>query len=84
MPIYPNDPAFNGILPTQLRRGSLAKVENYVPAQGELVFSTTTNQVFVGDGVTVGGHLVTGGAVVDFDFGTFSNPQVFSLDLGTF
>ena len=83
MPIYPDDPAFNGILPLQLRRGSLDKVENYVPAQGELVFSTSTNQVFVGDGTTVGGHLVTGGAVQSLDFGTFSSPASFTLDLGS-
>jgi hypothetical protein len=82
MPIYPNDPAFGGIQPTQLRRGTFAKVQNYVPASGELVFSTSTYQVFVGDGSTIGGHLVTGGGGGNLDFGTITVPAGFTLDLG--
>jgi hypothetical protein len=82
MPTYPSD---YQIPPFQLRRGSLAQVTNYVPAQGELVFSTSTNQVYVGDGNTVGGILVAGGgAGGDLDFGTFTAPAGFTLDLGTF
>lgn len=84
MPIYPNDPAFGGIAPRQLRRGDLAQVQNYVPADGELVFSTSTRQLYVGDGNTVGGHLITGGTSQNFDFGTFSNPAGFTLDMGSF
>ena len=84
MPIYPNDPAFNGFLPLQLRRGSLAKTQNYVPAEGELVYSTTTYQVYVGDGTTVGGWLVSGGGTGgNLDFGSILVPAGFSLDLGT-
>lgn len=84
MPIYPNDPAFEGFLPLQLRRGELAKTQNYVPAEGELVYSTTTYQVFVGDGTTVGGWLVGtgGGGGGSLDFGYITAPAGFSLDLG--
>ena len=59
MPFYPNDPFFNGIAPSQLRRGSLAQVQQYVPAAGELVLSTDTTQLYVGDGTTVGGLLIS-------------------------
>lgn len=83
MPIYPNDPAFGGFLPLQLRRGSYAKTQNYVPAEGELVYSTTTYQVFVGDGTTVGGWLVSGGGGGNLDFGYITAPAGFSLDLGS-
>ena len=68
MPVYPNDPFFGGIEPKQLRRGSAAEVANYVPALAELVYSTTTNQLFCGDGTTVGGLPITGGAA-NYDFG---------------
>lgn len=68
MPIYPDNPFFQGIAPKQLRRGSLAEVQNYVPAVAELVYSTSTNELFAGDGVTVGGIPITGGAS-NYDFG---------------
>lgn len=68
MPVYPNDPFFGGIAPKQMRRGSAAEVANYVPAMGELVMSTNTNQVFVGNGQIVGGIAITG-AANNFDFG---------------
>jgi hypothetical protein len=81
MPTYPSDYT---IPPFQIRRGELNKVADYVAAEGEMVYSTTTNKVYVGDGVTVGGILVSGGAGGDLDFGTFSTPAGFSLDLGAF
>jgi len=82
MPIYPSDYVTP---PLQLRRGPTAKVSDYVAAQGELVFNTSTNQVYVGDGVTVGGILVTGGGGGgNLDFGTFAAPAGFTLDLGIF
>jgi len=40
----------------QMRRGALAQVQTYQAAQGEMVISTTTNEVFIGDGVTTGGR----------------------------
>ena len=83
MPIYPNDPYFGGIAPKQLRRGSLAEVQNYVPALAELVYSTTTNQLYVGNGSTAGGLLLTG-AGGGLDFGYILAPAGFSLDLGSF
>jgi hypothetical protein len=82
MPIYPNDYVQP---PLQLRRSGIAKVSDYVAAEGELVYSTNTNQLFIGDGVTVGGILVTNaGQVGSLDFGTFSSPAGFSLDMGSF
>ncbi len=88
MPIFPNDPFFGGNAPKQLRRGSLAEVQNYVPALAELVYSTTTNQLYIGDGDTVGGLLVSGGggggAGGGLDFGFILAPAGFSLDLGSF
>ena len=84
MPIYPNDPYFGGNEPKQLRRGSLAEVQNYVPALAELVYSTTTNQLYIGTGDTVGGLLVGGGAGGGLDFGFILAPAGFTLDLGSF
>ena len=83
MPIYPNDPYFGGIAPKQLRRGSLAEVQNYVPALAELVYSTTTNQLYVGTGNAVGGLLLSGGGAGSLDFGYILAPAGFSLDLGS-
>jgi len=84
MPIYPDNPYFGGIAPKQLRRGSLAEIQNYVPALAELVYSTTTNQLFVGTGDTVGGLLISGSQDGGLDFGYILAPAGFSLDLGTF
>lgn len=84
MPIYPNDPYFGGIAPKQLRRGTAAEVANYVPALAELVYSTTTNQLFVGTGNTVGGLLISGNTGGNLDFGYFLQPAGFTLDLGSF
>ena len=84
MPIYPNDPYFGGISPKQLRRGTIAEVQNYVPAVAELVYSTSTNELFVGDGSTVGGLLLSsGGGAGGLDFGYILAPSGFSLDLGS-
>ena len=86
MPIYPNDPYFGGNEPKQLRRGTSAQVANYVPALAELVYSTTDNQLYIGDGDTVGGLLISGGggAGGGLDFGFILAPAGFSLDLGSF
>jgi hypothetical protein len=84
MPIYPDNPYFGGIAPKQLRRGSLAEIQNYVPALAELVYSTTTNQLFVGTGDTVGGLLISGSGGGGLDFGYILAPAGFSLDLGSF
>ena len=52
MPIYPND---LDIPPFQFRRAIATTVSNYVPAQGEPVWSTDGQTLYVGDGTTVGG-----------------------------
>ena len=78
MPFYPNDPFFNGIAPIQLRRGSLAQVQQYVPAAGELVLSTDTTQLYVGDGTTVGGSLITGGG------GSTGTSTIYNQSLNTY
>jgi len=79
MPIYPSN---FSIPPLQMRRGTLPQISNYVPAQGELVVSTSTNQLYVGDGVTVGGWLISGNGG-NLDFGSITAPAGFSLDLGS-
>lgn len=81
MPTYPSDYITP---PLQLRRGSEDKVVDYVAAEGELVYSTSTKQVYVGDGVTPGGTLIAGGGGGNLDFGTFTVPAGFTLDLGTY
>jgi len=71
--------------PFQIKRGSLEKVQAYVAAQGEPIYSTTTYQLFVGDGVTPGGVLVSGGGGGtggNLDFGSILVPVGFTLDLG--
>ena len=44
-----------------LRRGLEADRLSFVPLEGELIYVTDTKLVYVGDGVTPGGILVTGG-----------------------
>jgi hypothetical protein len=84
MPIYPDNPYFGGIAPKQLRRGTAAEVANYVPAVAELIYSTSTNELFVGNGTTVGGLLLSsGGGAGGLDFGYILAPSGFSLDLGS-
>jgi Major tropism determinant N-terminal domain len=39
----------------QIRRGTAAQLANITPVVGELIYTTDTNQVYVGDGSTAGG-----------------------------
>jgi len=39
----------------QIRRGTSAQLANITPVIGELIYTTDTNQVYVGDGTTSGG-----------------------------
>jgi hypothetical protein len=39
----------------QIRRGTAAQLANITPVSGELIFTTDTQQVYVGDGTTAGG-----------------------------
>lgn len=56
----------------QIRRGSNADRANITPAIGELVYTTDTNAVYVGDGVTAGG-IAVGGNPFDQNLNTTSN-----------
>ena len=47
----------------QLRRGTSGTRTSITPAAGELIYTTDTKLVYVGDGTTAGGTLVTGGGV---------------------
>ena len=49
-------------MPLRIRRGTDAErvANNFRPAQGELIFTTDTKKLYVGDGSTIGGTLVTG------------------------
>ena len=44
----------------QVRRGTNAERLGITPAAGELIFTTDTKQLFVGDGTTVGGNTSSG------------------------
>ena len=45
----------------QLKRGLEADRSSVTPAAGELLYTTDTKQVFVGDGSTAGGNVISGG-----------------------
>jgi hypothetical protein len=42
-------------MPLQIRRGTTAQRLSIIPLQGEPIFDTTLNQLFIGDGTTAGG-----------------------------
>jgi hypothetical protein len=62
-------PADYPIPPSQQRRGTLAQVQAYVAAEGEVIYSTSTKQVFIGDGTTAGGISLASATYNNFDFG---------------
>lgn len=43
----------------RLRRGTNAQRQTITPVEGEIIFTTDTKQLFVGDGTTVGGNSVS-------------------------
>jgi len=45
----------------RLRRGTAAELNNITPAEGELIYTTDTKKLFVGDGVTRGGITTAAG-----------------------
>ena len=47
-----------------IKRGNTAQVSSYVGPIGELVLNTETYTVYVGDGITPGGQLVGGEAIL--------------------
>jgi hypothetical protein len=52
-------------MPLQIRRGSTAQRLTITPLSGELIYDTTTGELFVGDGVTPGGAVTTGVSLED-------------------
>lgn len=51
----------------RLRRGTDAQRLLITPAEGEIIYTTDTKRLWVGDGVTQGGNLVNTGAVYGLD-----------------
>lgn len=52
-------------MPLQIRRGSTAQRLGITPLPGELIYDTTTGQIYVGDGTTAGGATTTGISLED-------------------
>lgn len=52
-------------MPLQIRRGSTAQRLTITPLAGELIYDTTTGQLYVGDGTTAGGATTTGISLED-------------------
>jgi len=76
----------------RLRRGTDAERLQITPAQGELIYTTDTKVLYVGDGSTVGGTLVTGGAgsgsatldgLIDTDLTNAENGDALVFNSGT-
>lgn len=49
----------------QIRRGTAAQRTSVTPAEGELLYTTDTKLVYVGDGSTAGGNIISGGGISD-------------------
>jgi hypothetical protein len=52
-------------MPLQIRRGTTAERLTITPLPGELIYDTTTEQIFVGDGTSIGGRITTGISIED-------------------
>ena len=53
----------------RVRRGTNAQRLTITPDEGEVIYTTDTKNVYIGDGTTVGGVLVTGGGgIIDGSF----------------
>jgi hypothetical protein len=52
-------------MPLQIRRGTTAQRLAITPIPGELIYDTTTGQIFVGNGTTAGGATTTGVSLED-------------------
>jgi hypothetical protein len=52
-------------MPLQIRRGTTAERLTITPLPGELIYDTTTEEIYVGDGVTAGGQITTGISIED-------------------
>ena len=75
----------------RLRRGTNAERQLITPLQGELIYTTDTKLLYVGDGTTVGGTLVTGAGggsttldgLTDTDLSGATNGNVLAFNSGT-
>lgn len=59
-------------MPLQIRRGTTTDRLTITPLSGELIYDTTTNSLYVGNGTTVGGTGVTAAISSDLNLGSFS------------
>jgi hypothetical protein len=72
-----------------LRRGTQAECDAITPAEGELIYTTDTNQLYAGDGATLGGVLVSADAattlnsLTDTDLTGASNGNHLAYNSGT-
>ena len=48
-------------MPLQFRRGTESEIQNIVPSAGEPIWTTDTKNLYIGDGSTLGGNLISGG-----------------------
>jgi hypothetical protein len=76
----------------RLRRGTDAERLLITPVSGELIYTTDTKLLYIGDGTTAGGTLVTGGAgsgsstldaLTDTDLTGATNNDVLKFNAGT-
>ena len=73
----------------RLRRGTDAERQLITPAQGELIYTTDTKSLYIGDGTTAGGIVVQGGGgggastlndLTDVTIGSVSDGQILNYD----
>ena len=73
----------------RLRRGTNAERQLITPAQGELIYTTDTKALYIGDGSTAGGIVVQGGggggattlgALTDVTIGSVTNGQILNYN----
>jgi hypothetical protein len=60
----------------QLRRGTSGTRTTITPAAGELIYTTDTKLVYVGDGSTAGGNIISGGGGGLTDIVNDTTPQL--------
>lgn len=80
MPIYPSD---LDIPPIQFRRALESTVSNYVPAEGEPVWSLDGKKLYIGDGTTQGGILINDPAT-PANVSTITNQKLFTTSSVSF
>lgn len=71
----------------KLRRGTDAERQGIVFEQAEIVYTTDTKKVFIGDGLTSGGNIVSGqpslGTLDDVQLGTLANSNFLRYNADT-